>query len=84
MASQIGVNPNTVAKAYQELEEQGYIYSEKGKGCFVADNESDKLIREDKLKDFKGTVADMKQHHIEREELYKAIDAVYEEGTDHA
>ena len=65
MASQIGVNPNTVAKAYQELEEQGYIYSEKGKGCFVADNESDKLIREDKLKDFKGTVADMKQHHIE-------------------
>lgn len=50
----------------------------------MADNESDKLIREDKLKDFKGTVADMKQHHIEREELYKAIDAVYEEGTDHA
>lgn len=50
MASQIGVNPNTVAKAYQELEEQGYIYSEKGKGCFVADNESDKLIREDKLR----------------------------------
>ena len=27
MASQIGVNPNTVAKAYQELEEQGYILS---------------------------------------------------------
>ena len=51
MASQIGVNPNTVAKAYQELEEHGYIYSEKGKGCFVADNESDKLIQEEKLKD---------------------------------
>ena len=38
LASQIGVNPNTVAKAYQELELQGFIYSEKGKGCFIADN----------------------------------------------
>ncbi len=84
MASQIGVNPNTVAKAYQELEEQGYIYSEKGKGCFVADNESDKLIREEKLKDFKGAVRDMKQHHIEKEALYKAVDSVYEEEKDHA
>ena len=78
MASQIGVNPNTVAKAYQELEEHGYIYSEKGKGCFVADNESDKL------KDFKGTVLDMKQHHIEKEALYKVVNSVYEEGKDHA
>ena len=25
LASQLGVNPNTVAKAYQELETQGYI-----------------------------------------------------------
>ena len=78
------VNPNTVAKAYQELEEHGYIYSEKGKGCFVADNESDKLIREEKLKDFKGTVLDMKQHHIEKEALYKVVNSVYEEGKDHA
>ena len=76
--------PSVRAMAYQELEEHGYIYSEKGKGCFVADNESDKLIREEKLKDFKGTVLDMKQHHIEKEALYKVVDSVYEEGKDHA
>ena len=35
LATDIGVNPNTVSKAYQELENQGYIYSVKGKGCFI-------------------------------------------------
>jgi len=50
----------------------------------LADNESDKLIQEEKLKDFKGTVLDMKQHHIEKEALYKVVDSVYEEGKDHA
>ncbi|MBQ3022473.1 MAG: GntR family transcriptional regulator [Clostridia bacterium] len=30
------VNPNTVQKAYKQLETDGYIYSVKGKGNFVA------------------------------------------------
>lgn len=30
------VNPNTVQKAYKQLEQDGYIYSVRGKGCFVA------------------------------------------------
>lgn len=30
------VNPNTVQKAYKQLELDGYIYSVKGKGSFVA------------------------------------------------
>ena len=32
----VGVNPNTVAKAYQELERQGIIYTVTGKGSFVS------------------------------------------------
>ena len=31
------VNPNTVQKAYKQLEAEGYIYSIKGKGSFVSD-----------------------------------------------
>lgn len=33
----ITVNPNTVQKAYRELERQGYIYTTGGVGTFVAD-----------------------------------------------
>lgn len=36
LAGEIGVNPNTVQKAYRELEREGVIYSLPGRGSFVA------------------------------------------------
>lgn len=36
LAAQLTINPNTIQKAYRELEHQGYIYSLPGKGKFVA------------------------------------------------
>ena len=35
LAGQLTINPNTIQKAYRELEHQGYIYSIPGKGSFV-------------------------------------------------
>jgi len=42
LAQQITVNPNTIQKAYRELENQGFIYSQKGKGSFVNQNSHSK------------------------------------------
>ena len=81
LATDIGVNPNTVSKAYQELENQGYIYSIKGKGCFIADNQTDQLIKDDKLDDFKGCVNEMKKHRITKDKLLEIIEKVYKEET---
>ena len=36
MASQLSINPNTIQRAYRELEADGYILSVAGKGSFVA------------------------------------------------
>lgn len=36
LANQLTINPNTIQKAYRELENQGYIYSIKGRGSFVS------------------------------------------------
>lgn len=36
MASQLAINPNTIQRAYRELESEGYIYSVTGKGSFVS------------------------------------------------
>ncbi|MBR6338198.1 MAG: GntR family transcriptional regulator [Ruminococcus sp.] len=36
LAKELGLNPNTVAKAYSMLEHDGIIYSAAGRGCFVA------------------------------------------------
>ncbi len=37
LSKDLGVNPNTIAKSYRELERQGYIYTATGRGTFVAD-----------------------------------------------
>lgn len=36
LAQQLTINPNTIQKAYRELEREGYIYSVPGKGSFVS------------------------------------------------
>ncbi len=40
LAMELSTNPNTVQKAYTELERQGFIYTVKGRGNFVKDNAS--------------------------------------------
>lgn len=41
LAGQLTVNPNTIQKAYRELEAEGYIYSVKGRGSFVQQREEE-------------------------------------------
>ena len=36
LATQLSINPNTIQRAYNELESEGYIYSVPGKGSFAA------------------------------------------------
>ena len=40
LAIELSINPNTIQKAYQELEKLGYIYTVKGRGNFVASHTS--------------------------------------------
>jgi GntR family transcriptional regulator len=40
LAGQIAINPNTIAKAYRQLEQQGIIVTKAGAGAFVANLDS--------------------------------------------
>ncbi|MBC8059110.1 MAG: GntR family transcriptional regulator [Clostridiaceae bacterium] len=44
LATELTINPNTIQKAYRELERQGFIYSVPGKGSFVASVEKNENI----------------------------------------
>ena len=48
LAMELSINPNTIQRAYAELERQGYIYTVKGKGSFVAENS---VMKEKRKKD---------------------------------
>ena len=43
LSKMITVNPNTIQKAYRELERQGYTYTQAGLGTFVSDRKSLKV-----------------------------------------
>ena len=40
LAAQLVINPNTIQRAYRELENQGYLVTLPGKGTFVTENQS--------------------------------------------
>jgi GntR family transcriptional regulator len=46
LAAELVVNPNTVARAYRELEAEGFIFTRKGKASFVTDNSSSLIKQE--------------------------------------
>ncbi len=49
LAVDLSINPNTIQRAYAELERQGFIYSVKGKGSFVAERDGVRRIKEQEL-----------------------------------
>lgn len=82
LAMDLSINPNTIQRAYAELEQEGLIYSIKGKGNFVADT---RIIQEKKRGDYRKeliqTVHKGQEIGISREELVTVVDQCYEEGN---
>lgn len=75
-AKESGINPNTVAKAYQELERNGIIYSLTGRGSFIAKIDR-KIIKEFILSDFDSSVQKALTNGAEPDELKERINKIY-------
>jgi len=75
------VNPNTVQRAYKQLEQDGFIYSIKGKGNFVSniiEGTGDKLKR-NALVEFEKTARELAFLGESREKLIEVIGRIYSE-----
>ncbi|MFS8513247.1 MAG: GntR family transcriptional regulator [Planifilum fulgidum] len=48
LAGRIAINPNTIAKAYQEMEREGIIETLRGRGSFIAEVQARSIDREEK------------------------------------
>jgi len=46
LAEQLVINPNTVTRAYRDLETAGLVHTQRGKGVFVADAGSPLALKE--------------------------------------
>lgn len=80
LAKQLTINPNTIQKAYRELERQGYIYSVKGRGNFVTSEikKVDDAKVEYLKKQIEKNVSELMFIGIEKNELIDLIERIYE------
>ncbi len=74
LAEELGINPNTVQKAYSDLESDGYVYMMNKKGVYVSDRESRNTENHRELLIMINKIKNM---NISKEELLETIKEVY-------
>ena len=81
LSVELAVNPNTIQKAYSELDTRGIIYSVPGIGCFVSP-QAVELLRahtRKKLDALRTLTAELALGGLSRNELVACIDQFFEE-----
>ncbi len=82
LAADLAINPNTIQRAYAMLEQQGYIYSVKGRGNFVSGKGS--LLgekRESYWKEFAQVLEKGRQIGIGKQDFIQKIEEYWKEGS---
>lgn len=81
LALELSINPNTIQRAYMELEQQGLIYPVKGKGNFIAvSDDIRKISKETYFQELSDLVRKGRDMGFEEEELVYVIKDCYKEG----
>ncbi len=73
LAGELGVNSNTVARAYSQLEVQGYICALPKKGAYVTYDPERRADEPDK----KNVIYALRDMGVSRESIYRWIEEVY-------
>lgn len=81
LATELGINPNTVQKAYKMLEKDGYIYSTVGRGSFVSNkldqNQAEKIQAKN---DLKKSIDKAYKKGITKDEMIELVDEITSGG----
>lgn len=79
LSMQLTINPNTIQKAYSELERRGIIITVPGKGAFIAENaaENASVLAKDKLSDYRETVNRLVLAGVTKQELISILDECF-------
>lgn len=81
LAMELSVNPNTIQRAYVQLEQKGYLYTVSGRGNFVAPPSE---WKDDKIRKTMVTWKQITGHVYElgvpKQELLNELDQIYKEA----
>ena len=84
LAMELSINPNTIQRAYMELEHKGFLYSVKGRGNFVSNSEQ---LKEERKREIRlHLTKELKEafiHGIGLQEINQLVKEIYEGGDVH-
>ena len=82
LAVSMAINPNTIQKAYKELENEGYIHSQKAKGYFVSPrSEAERSDSGELFARFEDSARELMYMGKTYDELTKALWQIYKGGN---
>lgn len=79
LAVELAINPNTIQRAYRELESEGYIYVASGKGTFVAPHGEARADTEKLMESFRNIAAKLIFNGVDGSKLKDTIDTIGKE-----
>lgn len=81
LSMELSVNPNTIQKAYSELERRGVTYVVPGRGSFIAADAREKLslAKHSLLSDIESLAGECSLAGIDKSLVYEAVDKGYSE-----
>lgn len=82
LATELGINPNTIQKAYRRMEEEGMIISVPGRGSFVSDDLADMLKRQraEQLEQTRQMINLCREMGLPKNTIDEVVETVYKEG----
>ena len=83
LASELGINPNTIQRSYTELEREGLTYTVSGRGCFVEDDLSDIQTKKtsEAMERLEAILKELRDSGVDRNTVINKIDELYKEGS---
>ena len=75
LSIELSINPNTIQKAYSELDSRGIVRSVPGKGCFVSEDAGESLKKAgmEKLYELTDKVCELSAAGVTRDEIMEAV-----------
>lgn len=83
LAGELCINPNTIQRAYNELERSGFIVSVPGRGSFISDDLSGILAQSKNtvIETLRENLSKAKSSNIPKNEVLDLVNKIWEEDT---
>ena len=75
LATSLGINPNTVKKAYDELERRGTITTISTKGTFISESTKELVEQKiaEKIKNIQNEIKELEKLGVSKKEIFKQL-----------